>query len=69
MMRFATQEERDDARREWFETSELRRKEKEAKEAKRKQDEVFWREWWDKDTGTAKVVQDARDLGVGGKKK
>ncbi|KAK3049297.1 hypothetical protein LTR09_009475 [Extremus antarcticus] len=69
MMRFATQEERDDARREWFETSESRRKEKEAKEAKRKQDEVFWREWWDKDTATKKVVEDAKELGVGGKKK
>lgn len=49
MMRFATQEEQDKARAEWFATVEERRVERERREEKRKKDEVFWREWWDKD--------------------
>lgn len=51
MMQYATREEQDAARREWFDTIDKRREEKEAKEAKRREDEKFWREWWDKDLG------------------
>lgn len=49
MMQYATQAEQDAARSEWFATIDKRREEKEAKEVKRKEDEKFWREWWDKD--------------------
>ena len=49
MVRFATQEEQDAARGEWFATMDKRREEREQKEEKRKVDEKFWREWWDKD--------------------
>ncbi|KAK3713350.1 hypothetical protein LTR37_008542 [Vermiconidia calcicola] len=52
MMKYATQEERDSARAEWFATMDKRREEKEAKEVKRKEDEKFWRDWWDKDKKT-----------------
>lgn len=49
MVKYATQEEQDAARAEWFATIDKRREEKERKEEKRVKDEVFWREWWDKD--------------------
>jgi COX assembly protein 1 len=49
MMRFATQEEQDAARAEWFAKFDERKEERERREAQRKKDEVFWREWWDKD--------------------
>lgn len=49
MMKYATQAEQDAAREEWFATIDKRREEREQKEAKRKEDEKFWREWWDKD--------------------
>lgn len=49
MLRFATQEERDAAREEWFATIEQRREERERKAMKRDKDEKFWRDWWDKD--------------------
>lgn len=49
MMRYATQAEQDAARAEWFATMDQRREERERREEKRKRDEVFWREWWDKD--------------------
>ena len=48
MMQYATQEEQDAAREEWFATMDKRREERERKEEKRKQDEVFWRDWWAK---------------------
>ncbi|TKA74028.1 hypothetical protein B0A55_06168 [Friedmanniomyces simplex] len=48
MMQYATQAEQDAAREEWFATMDKRREERERKEAKRKVDEVFWREWWAK---------------------
>lgn len=51
MKKYATQAEHDAAREEWFATMEKRREEREAKEEKRKKDEIFWREWWDKDLG------------------
>ena len=49
MMRYATQEEQDAARAEWFAKFDERKEERERKEEQRKKDEVFWREWWDKD--------------------
>ena len=49
MMLYATQAEQDAAREEWFATMDERRRERERKEAKRKEDEKFWKEWWDKD--------------------
>jgi COX assembly protein 1 len=52
MMRFATQEEQDAARAEWFAKFDERKEEREKREAQRKKDEVFWREWWDKDLST-----------------
>jgi COX assembly protein 1 len=49
MMQYATQAEHDAAREEWFATIDKRREQREQKEAKRIEDEKFWREWWDKD--------------------
>lgn len=49
MMQYATQAEQDAAREEWFATIDKRREEREQKEVKRKEDEKFWKEWWDKD--------------------
>ena len=46
---YATQEEQDAARAEWFATMDQRREEKEKKELKRIEDEKFWKEWWAKD--------------------
>lgn len=45
MLQFATQAEQDAAREEWFATRDLRRKEREDKEEKRKEQEKFHREW------------------------
>jgi COX assembly protein 1 len=50
MMRYATQAEQDAARAEWFATIDERRIQREQKEAKRVEDEKFWREWWDKES-------------------
>ncbi|KAI7173243.1 hypothetical protein KC352_g24629, partial [Hortaea werneckii] len=41
--------EMDAARAEWFATIDQRKQQREEKEEKRKKDEVFWRQWWDKD--------------------
>lgn len=49
MIQYATQAEQDAAREEWFANIDKRREEREKKEMKRKEDEKFWREWWDKD--------------------
>lgn len=46
MIRFATQQEQDAAREEWFATMDKRREEREAKERKRLEQEKFHREWW-----------------------
>ncbi|KAI4715771.1 hypothetical protein E4T48_08057 [Aureobasidium sp. EXF-10727] len=46
MLQYANQAEQDAAREEWFATRDLRRKEREAKEEKRKEQEKFHREWW-----------------------
>ncbi|KAK5121107.1 hypothetical protein LTR85_005591 [Meristemomyces frigidus] len=49
MMQYANQGEHDAAREEWFATMDKRKEERDKKEEKRKKDEVFWKEWWDKD--------------------
>ncbi|KAF2090911.1 hypothetical protein K490DRAFT_53844 [Saccharata proteae CBS 121410] len=46
MVIYATQEEQDAAREEWFATRELRKREREEKEKKRLEQEKFHREWW-----------------------
>jgi COX assembly mitochondrial protein 1 len=46
MLQFATREEQDRAREQWFATRELRKKEKEEKERKKKEQEEFHKEWW-----------------------
>jgi hypothetical protein len=46
MLQYANQAEQDAAREEWFATRDLRRKEREAKEEKRIEQEKFHREWW-----------------------
>ncbi|PQE18840.1 Cytochrome c oxidase biogenesis protein [Rutstroemia sp. NJR-2017a WRK4] len=46
MVTHATQSEKDAAREEWFATRLQRQKEREAKEARRKEQERFHREWW-----------------------
>lgn len=46
MVSHATQHEQDAAREEWFATRLKRQQEREAKEARRKEQEKFHREWW-----------------------
>ncbi|KAL8783141.1 MAG: hypothetical protein Q9213_004833 [Squamulea squamosa] len=46
MISHASQQEQDAAREEWFATRDQRRKEREVKEAKRKEQEKFHRAWW-----------------------
>ncbi|KAK4950823.1 hypothetical protein LTR10_010816 [Elasticomyces elasticus] len=48
MKQYATQDEQDIAREEWFATMDKRKEERALKESKRKEDEKFWREWWAK---------------------
>jgi len=55
MIRYATQEEQDRARKEWFETIDVRRKERELKEVKRKEQEKFHREWWGMDENGQRI--------------
>jgi COX assembly protein 1 len=55
MLRHATQQEHDDAREEWFNTIEDRKREREEKERKRVEDERFWKEWWAKDRRTEEL--------------
>ncbi|KAL6713873.1 hypothetical protein ACLMJK_008367 [Lecanora helva] len=47
MIKHASQKEEDAARAEWFATIDVRRREREALEAKKKEQEKFYREWWD----------------------
>lgn len=61
MVKHATQEEQDAARTEWFATIDQRREEKDVKEEKRKKDEKFWREWWDKDLSKKPGQLDEKD--------
>ncbi|OQO11811.1 hypothetical protein B0A48_03538 [Cryoendolithus antarcticus] len=52
---YATREEQDAAREEWFSSMDKRREEREEKERKRIRDEVFWKDWWDKDKKTKEL--------------
>ena len=52
MNQYATREEQDAAREEWFATMDSRREERQAKEKKRLEDEKFWKDWWDKEKKT-----------------
>lgn len=55
MNQYATQEEMDAARDEWFATMDTRREERMAKEKKRVEDEKFWQDWWNKDKKTSEL--------------
>jgi COX assembly protein 1 len=55
MLQYANQAEQDAAREEWFATRDLRRKEREAKEEKRIEQEKFHREWWGLDENGNRV--------------
>ncbi|KAK4943843.1 hypothetical protein LTR66_014566 [Elasticomyces elasticus] len=57
MIARATQAEQDAAREEWFATMDLRRQEREAKEARRKEQEKFHREWWGLDEKGQRVLK------------
>ena len=46
MIQYATREEQDRSREEWFATRDDRKREKEEKEAKRKLNNEFHKEWW-----------------------
>ena len=49
MVRYATQEEQDAARAEWFATADKRRMEREETERQMAERQKFKREWWDLD--------------------
>jgi COX assembly protein 1 len=55
MLQYANQAEQDAAREEWFATHDLRRRERDAKEEKRKEQEKFHREWWGLDENGNRV--------------
>jgi COX assembly protein 1 len=57
MMAFATMEEQDRAREEWFATRDQRRRERELKEEKRKEAEKMHRQWWGLDDQGRRVVK------------
>lgn len=55
MLQFANQAEQDTARDEWFATRDVRKKEREDKEERRKEQEKFHREWWGLDENGKRV--------------
>lgn len=61
MIQYATQGEQDAAREEWFATRDVRRKEREAKEEKRKEQEKFHREWWGLDENGKRVAKEDQE--------
>jgi COX assembly protein 1 len=63
MMQFATLEEQDRAREEWFATRDQRRRERELKEEKRKEAEAFHRKWWGLDEHGRRVVKTEGEAG------
>ena len=63
MNQYATREEQDAAREEWFATMDARRDERQAKEKKRVEDEKFWKDWWDKDKKTSELPEQAAKEG------
>ncbi|KAL2351169.1 hypothetical protein BJ546DRAFT_1052483 [Cryomyces antarcticus] len=58
MVRYATQEEQDAAREEWFATRDVRRREREEKEEKRKEAERKHREWWGLDEEGRRIMDE-----------
>ena len=66
MIRFATQQEQDAARAEWFATRDDRKKEREEKEEKRKEQEKFHREWWGLDEQGRRILKKEGGEGAGG---
>jgi COX assembly protein 1 len=64
MKQYATQDEQDRAREEWFTTRDKRKLEREQKEERRKQQEAFHREWWGLDEQGRKKLDEGR---AGGK--
>lgn len=68
MIAFATQDEQDAARKEWFETRDLRRRERELKEEKRKEQEKFHKEWWGLDDNGRRIVDKDQKKGEDEKK-
>lgn len=63
MNQYATREEQDAAREEWFATMDARREERMAKEKKRVEDEKFWKDWWDKEKKTSDLPAQAAKEG------
>ncbi|KIW02192.1 uncharacterized protein PV09_06349 [Verruconis gallopava] len=63
MMRYATLEEQDRAREEWFATRDQRRKERELKEEKRKEAERIHRQWWGLDEHGRRIVKPESNTG------
>ncbi|KAF2435367.1 hypothetical protein EJ08DRAFT_645668 [Tothia fuscella] len=57
MVQYATQDEQDRAREEWFATRDVRKKEREDKETRRKEQEAFHREWWGLDEQGRKILE------------
>ncbi|PSK35044.1 hypothetical protein B9Z65_1627 [Elsinoe australis] len=68
MIAFATQDEQDAARKEWFETRDLRRRERELKEEKRKEQEKFHKEWWGLDDNGRRILNKDQKKGEDEKK-
>ncbi|KAK7520401.1 cytochrome c oxidase biogenesis protein Cmc1 like-domain-containing protein [Phyllosticta citriasiana] len=60
MVGYATQEELDRAREEWWATRSLRKAEREAKERKRVEQEKFHREWWGLDENGRRKLADKK---------
>lgn len=57
MVGYATQEELDRAREEWWATRSLRKAERDAKERRRVEQEKFHREWWGLDENGLRKVE------------
>jgi COX assembly protein 1 len=60
MKQYATQDEQDRAREEWFNTRDKRKREREKKEERRKEQEAFHREWWGLDEQGRKKLDESR---------
>ncbi|KAI9703473.1 MAG: hypothetical protein M1820_005777 [Bogoriella megaspora] len=68
MLTYATQDEQDAARAEWFATVEKRKTEREEKEAKRRESERKHREWWGLDEqGRRKLDEQGSGEETGGR--
>lgn len=60
MIQHATREEQDKARAEWFASRAMRRKEREEKEAKRKEQEKFHHDYWGLDEDGRRITDRSR---------